>query len=427
MSKLLTAVMEDESILAEVDTKKLNACTQNLAAIGEALQAYENDNNEFPEWLSDLHPKYLRDANALKCPADEDNGIPILPHNTDPNLPVSYNYDAEPEYYHQWLKNERHIHNNANPIVRCNHHANIHSDSPLVESLHINLSFSNTIYLSGTFWYKNPTKMYGNLENAIKGYERALQLVPEDPDFFRLYPELVSLYVQAEEDKKIDNIIEKFKTVMKPDENIMRFRDYFTLVEMLRVANKHNEALQLCEHLQKTEQKNPFIKSLNREIAVIHEELGNSELAEMYYLKFDSKREMIGKPAPDFSATDMMGKPISLKDFRGKFVILDFWATWCGPCIGEMPNVIRTFNTYKEMGLDVIGISLDKDEEEPQEFLDKYQLPWRQIFDGSDGPLKKLYRIGGIPSLWLIDREGIVISNQIRGAAIKKLVGEIIV
>lgn len=53
--------------------------------------------------------------------------------------------------------------------------------------------------------------MYGSLENAIKGYERALQLVPEDPDFFRLYPELVSLYVQAEEDKKINNIIEKFK------------------------------------------------------------------------------------------------------------------------------------------------------------------------------------------------------------------------
>ncbi len=135
---------------------------------------------------------------------------------------------------------------------------------------------------------------------------------------------------------------------------------------------------------------------------------------------------MIGKHALNFSTTDMEGKPISLKDFRGKVVILDFWATWCGPCIGEMPNVIKIYNAYKEIGLDVIGINLDKDEVEPRDFLQKYQLPWQHIFDGADGPLKKLYHIGGIPSLWLIDREGKVISNQIRGTALKKLTGEIV-
>ncbi len=413
------------SIAEEVETCKIISCKNNLEEIGNGLRAYEKEHNDLPEWLSELHPKYLTDSKTLICPADEDNGVPILTYNIDPNLPVSYYYEFDPDY-REWMNTERRVYDDANPVVRCNHHANIDSESTFVKSLHINLSFSNSIYLSEIFWYKCPEKMYGSLQAAITGYERSIELEPENPDFFKLYPELIRLYVHAEQDKDVVSLIEKFKTVMKPDEDIMRFRDYFTLLEMLRAGNKHTEALQLCKHLEKTEQKNPWLKSLYREFAVTFEEMGNIEHANTYYLKYDSKREMLGKTAPNFSATDMDGNPISLMDYRGKIVILDFWATWCGPCIGEMPNVIKIYNAYNEMELEVIGISLDQDEAEPREFLDKYQLPWRQIFDGSKGPLKELYRVGGIPSLWLIDREGTIISYGIRGAALKKRVGEII-
>ena len=413
------------SISEEVETCEIISCKNNLEEIGNGLRAYEKEHNDSPEWLSELHPKYLTDSKALICPADEDNGVPILPYNTDPNLPVSYHYEFDPDY-REWINMERRVYDDANPIVRCKYHANIDSESTFVKSLHINLCYSNSIYLSEIFWYKCPEKMYGSLQAAINGYERAIELEPENPDFFKLYPELIRLYVHAAQDKDVVSLIEKFKSVMKPQENIMRFRDYFTLLEMLRAGNKHTEALQLCKHLEKTEQKNPWLKSLYREFAVTYEEMGNIKHANTYYLKYDSKREMIGKTAPDFSGTDMEGNPISLMDYRGKIVILDFWATWCGPCIGEMPNVIKIYNNYNEMGLDVIGISLDQEETEPREFLDKYQLPWRQIFDGSKGPLKELYRVGGIPSLWLIDRDGTIISYGIRGTALKKRVGEII-
>ncbi len=429
LSKLLvsaiSAVTEDESILKEVDAKNLNKCAGNLEEIGKALQAYEKEHADFPEWLSELHPKYLSDADALICPADEDQGIPTIHYNTDPDLPVSYYNEFDPDY-REWINEERRVYGDANPIVRCKHHANHDIDSTLISNLYLNLSYSNNIYLSDAFWDKHPVKMYGSLEAAITAYERALQLVPENPDFFKLYSELIRLYVEAERDKDAKNLIDSFKSVMKPDEDIMRFRDYWTLVDMLKMIGRHEEALQLLQHLENTEQENYFITSIFREIAMIHEEKGNAKLAKAYFLKADSRLEMIGKPAPDFSTKDMDGNPISLKDYHGKVVLLDFWSTTCGPCIGEMPNVKKVYDTYKDMGFDVIGISLDTDEAELNKFLKVCNLPWRQIFtsEGWETPIRKQYKVKGIPSPWLIDRAGKVISYQARGAALKKLVAE---
>ena len=418
---------EDESLITEHESKNLKTCTQNLASISEALRIYEKEHGDFPEWLSELHPKYLTDERYLICPADEEHGVPILPYDTDPNLPVSYNYDCDPEYYQHWLKKERRVYDDANSIVQCSHHANPYSDSPILSNLYLNLSFSNTIYLSEGDWKKDPIGMYGNLEAAITEYERALQLVPEDPNFFNLYSELIRLYVRAEQEKDAERLIESFKSVMKPHgEDIMRFRDYFTLMEMLRACKKHQEALQLCEKLERTEQKKPWLKSLYRELAVTHEELGNIELADTYFNKYDSKRKMIGKPAPDFSAIDIDGNPISLKDYRGKVVLLYFWATWCGPCTGNMPIVKKVYDTNRDFGFDVISINRDTEESDMSEYLNVCSLPWRQIFDGKEGPLKKLYHVSGMPSKWLIDKDGNIISYEFRSTELHKLVRDIV-
>ena len=409
------------------DAENLKTCAQNLSVIGTALHAYEKEHGDFPEWLSELHPTYLIDTNALICPADGDSGIPILPYDTDPNLPVSYSYDCTPEYYEQWLKEERTVYGDANPIVRCPHHANPDAAATLISNLYLNLSFSNTVYLSEGDWKKHPVKMYGSLEAAIAGYEKALQLVPEDPNFFHLYPELVRLYVAAERNQAAENLIVSFKSIMKPhDEDIMRFRDYWPFVDMLKAVGRHADALHLLQNLEKTEQENPFIRSILREIAMIHEEQGNAELANAYYLKADPKLAMIGKPAPDFSTTDITGNPISLKDYQGKVVLLDFWSTTCGPCIAEMPNVKKVYDAYRDLGFDVIGVSLDDDEAKVKEYLNVCDLPWRQICTGEgwETPIRKRYQVKGIPSPWLIDREGKLISYKARGTTLKQLVAE---
>ena len=403
----------------------INVCTQHLVAISKALQAYEKEHGDFPKWLSELHPKYLADADALICPADEESGIPILPYDQDPNLPMSYDYHFDPEY-REWTNKERRVYGDANPIVRCLHHANPDTDSTLFPNFCLHLSYSYTVYQSDTAWQEHPVEMYGSLEAAINGYERALQLVPEDPDFFRLYPGLVRLYVEAKRDKDAENLIDSFRTIMKPDENLNRFRDYWILVNMLKQFSRHEDALQLLQKLEKSEQENPLIRGIFREIAKIHEEQGNTDLAEVYNLKANPKLALIGKSIEDFTATDLDGNPISLQDYRGKVVLLDFWAVWCGPCIAEMPNVKKVYDAYKDDGFDVIGISLDDDETELREYLKVCDIPWRQIFSGKswDSPIAKQYGIRGIPSPWLIDTEGKLISFQARGAELKRLVAK---
>ena len=273
----------------------INVCTQHLVAIGKALQAYEKEHGDFPKWLSELHPKYLADADALICPADEESGIPILPYDQDPNLPMSYNYQFDPEY-REWTNKERRVYGDANPIVRCLHHTNPDTDSTLFSNFCLHLSYSYTVYQSDAAWQKHPVEMYGSLEAAINGYERALQLVPENPDFFCLYSELIRLYVKTGENEDAENLIDSFKSVMKPDESIMRFRDYWTLVDMLKQFGRHEDALQLLQKLEKSEQENPLIRGIFREIAKIHEEQGNADLAKVYNLKANPKLALIGKP-----------------------------------------------------------------------------------------------------------------------------------
>ena len=401
----------------------VNVCTQHLIAIGEALQAYEKAHGDLPKWLSELHPKYLADADVLICPADEEGGIPILPYDTDPNLPVSYDYQFRADY-REWKTQERSVYGDVIPIVRCKHHADPEADASLTKNLYLNLSFAYKIYNSEGRWDDYAIEAYGSLETAIIAFEKAVQQVPENRDFFRLYPRLVRLYVEAEHEKDADNLIESFKSIMQP-ECFERFRDYFFLSEMFQEMGRHEDRRQLFEELEKQDPRPPGVFG---ELAKIHDKLGNVELAKAYTLKADPKLKMIGKPVPDFSTTDLDGNPISLQDYRGKVVLLDFWAVWCGPCIAEMPNLKKVYDAYKDNGFDVIGISLDDDEAELREYLKACDIPWRQIFSGKgwESPLVKLYGVRGVPSPWLIDREGKLISYQARGAELKRLVAEVV-
>ena len=124
--------------------------------------------------------------------------------------------------------------------------------------------------------------------------------------------------------------------------------------------------------------------------------------------------EEFGQPAPNFSATDIDGKPISLRDYRGKVVLLDFWAVWNGFCIGDILRVKRIYDTYKDQGFDIIGVSLDTDETKLRDYLKENDIPWRQIYSGQErqSPLAQQYDVRSIPARWLIDREGKLIAHE---------------
>ena len=207
-----------------------------------------------------------------------------------------------------------------------------------------------------------------NIEKSIADLEAKLQQHPDNESFFYIYRILICLYIKAGRENDIDQLIERFKIFFNP-------------------------------------------KSL---IAEIHEELGNTDLAMEYRSKVTPPLALLGKPVPDFSATDLDSKPISLQQYRGKVVLLDFWAVWNSFCIGDILNVKKIYDTYKDQGFEVIGVSLDTDETKLRNFLMGNDIPWRQVYSGREKqcPLVKQSDVKSIPTRWLISRDGTLIAHE---------------
>ena len=133
-----------------------------------------------------------------------------------------------------------------------------------------------------------------------------------------------------------------------------------------------------------------------------------------------------GTRFPDFSEKDTSGKPLSIANYQGKVVLLDFWATWCGPCVHELPNVIKTYDTYHKQGFEIIGISLDKDQEKLASFTKEKNMPWVQYFDGLvwQNKLAVKYGVNSIPATYLLDGQGTIIGKDLRGEDLDQAVAK---
>lgn len=137
----------------------------------------------------------------------------------------------------------------------------------------------------------------------------------------------------------------------------------------------------------------------------------------------------IGKPAPDFEQAAPDGKMIRLSDFRSKYVLIDFWASWCGPCREENPNLVAAYQHYKDKGFDVLGVSLDAGGQRAAwlQAIEKDQLHWAQVSDlkGWDNAAAKLYGVRGIPANFLVDPAGKIIARDLRGKALQEKLAEL--
>lgn len=132
----------------------------------------------------------------------------------------------------------------------------------------------------------------------------------------------------------------------------------------------------------------------------------------------------VGSPFPDFNETDINGKPISVGNYKGKIVLVDFWATWCGPCVGELPNVLQTYQKYHDKGFEIVGVSLDSDKAKLTSFIQTRNMPWQQFFDGGGwhNKVAAKYVVHSIPATYLIDKDGKLLAKNLRGPALEQAV-----
>lgn len=147
-----------------------------------------------------------------------------------------------------------------------------------------------------------------------------------------------------------------------------------------------------------------------------------ASLEEQISGKFAKKEEiLIGMPFPELQFKAVDGNNISIGQLKGKFVLIDFWATWCGPCKSEIPGLVELYNQYHNEGFEIIGISLDSDIKVLKEFLASSRVTWPQYFDGKgwNNEISSHFGIHSIPSIVLIDKDGIVLRRCLRGKELK--------
>ncbi len=165
--------------------------------------------------------------------------------------------------------------------------------------------------------------------------------------------------------------------------------------------------------------------------SVLAPDIQNSENGKAYKAALDQlKATAVGSIAPDFTQNDPSGKPVSLSSFKGKYVLLDFWASWCQPCRQENPNVVKAYNQYKTKNFTVLGVSLDKpnDKEAWLKAIKDDGLTWNHISDLKywNSEVVALYSIHGIPQNFLIDPTGKIIAKNLRGEELEQTLAKLL-
>ena len=168
------------------------------------------------------------------------------------------------------------------------------------------------------------------------------------------------------------------------------------------------------------------INLVENSYAKLTEEIKNDDLAKTINFKLDlAKRTSIGVMAPDFEEKTAEQIGIKLSTFRGQYVLVDFWASWCGPCRQENPNVVRAYETFKDKNFTILGVSIDEKPDAWTKAVKADGLVWTQLLDRTN-KIAELYGINAIPKNFLVDPNGKIIAKNLRGPALAQKLNEVL-
>lgn len=186
-------------------------------------------------------------------------------------------------------------------------------------------------------------------------------------------------------------------------------------------------ALGISKNLVTAEALLPVLKNISNRFPDLNK---IKKIAESFQKQTNAlgQGSIIGKPAPDFSLSSPDGKTISLSSLKGKYVLVDFWASWCKPCRMENPTVVEAFQQFKDKNFTILGVSLDKSKDEWMKAIAEDHLAWNHVSDLKfwDSPIVTLYGIEGIPFNVLIDPTGKIIAAELRGSALSEKLSEVL-
>ncbi len=250
-------------------------------------------------------------------------------------------------------------------------------------------------------------KIEGKLSDFIKEY-------PESPEALDAEFQLGVLFANTQQPKRA---IEHLKAYIesKPDVDANKVAyAHFSLAESYKNSGNYDLAKKQYRYL------------------IDNYADGNAKMITMAKTNLEDmdviKQLAVGGDPISFNVKDLEGNPLSIEKFKGKVVLLDFWATWCKPCIVEMPNVKRLYDMYQKEGFEIIGISLDNKKAALESYIKKNDIKWPQFFDGAawNNEIAKKYKVRSIPATFLLDRKGKIRFKSVRGSQLAHAVEQLV-
>lgn len=193
------------------------------------------------------------------------------------------------------------------------------------------------------------------------------------------------------------------------------YSDRTSVIVLLNMLNPKTDAELINKITKKIFEKYPGYEPL---IKIVEERKAKEEL---------EKRVSIGAKAPDFEYSSIDGKKFGPASFKGKILVIDFWASWCGPCRMEIPNLLKTYEKYKNKDVAFLSVSIDANADAWKKALAEEKMPWNQVLAPQSGKeITKLYQFSGIPFIILIDKNGNIYRKQLRGEKIEEAIEELL-